>query len=81
MGNGEAAAPNITPHKTGLNGWSIDEIVTALKHGITPSYEVLGGPMSEVVRYRTSKMTERDLLAIATYLKALPPLESTERKP
>jgi mono/diheme cytochrome c family protein len=30
------------------------------------------GPMAEVVKYSTSQMTDRDLAAIATYLKSVP---------
>lgn len=80
IGNGDAWAPNLTPDKSGLADWSLSDIVLALEVGITPTYDVLGGPMAEVVRYSTGKMTKADLTAIATYLQALPPLQSSKRR-
>ena len=80
MGDEKSYAPNLTPHKTGLARWSADDIATTLAFGITPDYEVLGEPMSEVIRHGTSNLTKGDLNAIATYLKSLAPLEGTKRK-
>jgi len=66
-------APNITPDpKTGIGGWSIDDIATALKTGETPDFDFLGGSMAEIVR-NTARLTDDDRRAIAGYLKALPP--------
>jgi mono/diheme cytochrome c family protein len=65
-------APNLTgSERPGLGSWSAEDITTFLKTGHndrTTAY----GPMAEVVRESTSKMTDQDLKAIATYLKALP---------
>lgn len=63
---------NLTPAKTGLAAWSADAIVAYLKHGEN-DHAVLHGPMNEVVLHSTRYLDERDALAIATYLKALPP--------
>jgi mono/diheme cytochrome c family protein len=62
-------APDLTedPH-TGIGSWSIEEIVRYLKTGAN-SYDIASGPMAEAVSNSTSKMTDADLLAIATYLK------------
>lgn len=66
-------APNITPDReTGIGGWSEDEIAEALKTGETPDFELLGGAMAEVVR-ATARLTDADRMAIAAYLKSLPP--------
>jgi len=65
-------APNITPDaKTGIGYWSIEEIATSLKTGETPDFDVLGGPMTEIVR-NTARLTDDDRRAIAAYLKVLP---------
>jgi mono/diheme cytochrome c family protein len=62
-------APDLTEDpRTGIGGWSIEEIVRYLKTG-TNSYDIASGPMAEAVSNSTSKMTDADLLAIATYLK------------
>ena len=81
LDDGRSFAANLTSHKTGLAGWSAEDIVTALEFGLTPDNDVLGDEMAEVVRHATSKMTKSDLNAIATYLKTLPALKSTKGKP
>jgi mono/diheme cytochrome c family protein len=62
-------APNITnnPHK-GIGGWSKDELIQYLKTG-TNKWTLASGPMAEVVIHSTSRMTDEDISAIATYLK------------
>ncbi|MBV9522339.1 MAG: c-type cytochrome [Alphaproteobacteria bacterium] len=72
-------APNITPDmETGIGKWSTDDIVTLLKDGITPSGDVVGSGMGEVVR-GTGKLSDADLKAIAAYLKSLPPVASPKK--
>ena len=62
-------APDLTEEpRTGIGSWSIEEIVRYLKTGAN-SYDIASGPMAEAVSNSTSKMTDADLLAIATYLK------------
>lgn len=64
--------PNLTPDaKTGIGNWGIDEIAQALKTGDAPDFDVLGGPMAEIVR-NTARLTDDDRRAIAIYLKSLP---------
>lgn len=66
-------APDITPEpKAGIGQWSIDEIAHALKDGETPDFDLLGGAMGEIVR-NTARLTDDDRLAIAAYLKTVPP--------
>lgn len=52
----------------GTGSWSVDELVEYLKTGRN-KYSAAAGPMAEVVHYSTSKMSEADLKAIATYVK------------
>jgi mono/diheme cytochrome c family protein len=62
-------APNITgdEHK-GIGGWSKDDLVQYLKTG-TNNWTLASGPMAEAVSHSTSRMTDGDISAIATYLK------------
>ena len=69
----EGAAPNITPHKEkGIGKWSADEMAFALQTGVTPSGDVIGGEMEEVVANGTAKLSDDDRKAIVEYLRSLP---------
>ncbi len=57
---------NDTPR--GLGSWSVDDIVRYLKTGHTNT-AAASGPMADEVANSSSKMTEADLHAVATYLK------------
>jgi mono/diheme cytochrome c family protein len=62
-------APSLTNDtQAGLGSWSVDDIVQYLQTGRN-LHAAASGPMGEVVDISTSKMTELDLRAIATYLK------------
>ncbi|MFO1394968.1 MAG: c-type cytochrome [Steroidobacteraceae bacterium] len=70
-------APNLSSNlSTGLGGWSVDDIATYLKTGSRKGHTTSFGPMAEVVHNSTSQLTDADLKAMATYLKALPPESS-----
>ena len=56
----------------GIGTWSVDDIATLLKTGMTPSGDVVAAPMSEVVEAGTAKLTASDRRAIAVYLKSVP---------
>jgi mono/diheme cytochrome c family protein len=56
----------------GLKSWSVDDIVEYLQSGRNGKSHA-GGPMAEVVLNSTSRMSDADVRAVATYLKALPP--------
>jgi mono/diheme cytochrome c family protein len=65
-------APNITnDNERGLGGWSVTDIVAYLKNGHN-STSASTGIMAEEITLSSSHMTDADLTAIATYLKALP---------
>ncbi|MBY0380390.1 MAG: cytochrome c [Xanthobacteraceae bacterium] len=62
-------APNITTNsRTGIGGWSKDELVQYLKTG-SNAWTLASGPMAEAVTHSTSQMNDDDIMAIATYLK------------
>jgi len=72
------ALPLTGDHKTGLDAWSKDEIAEYLKTGRTDRVAAVG-MMAEVVGKSTQYLIDQDLLAIAEYLKTLPP--STDEEP
>ena len=64
-------APDLTGNpRTGLGGWSVDDITEYLQTGRNARGGA-GGSMGEVVSYSTSLMTDQDRHAIAAYLKSL----------
>lgn len=71
-------APSLVgDERDGLADWKEQDIVSFLKTGGTPN-AVAFGPMSEVVHYSTSAMSDDDVKAIAVYLKSLPPTKNHE---
>ncbi len=62
---------NLTPDKSGLAAWSVDDIVSYLRDGVSGN-AVVHGPMRDVVFNSTSHLSDDDLRAIATYLKDIP---------
>lgn len=71
--SGEGRIPAIDP---GHLDWSEADIAQMLDSGFTPDFDVVGGPMAEVVRNGTSRLSDEDRAAIAAYLKAVPALSS-----
>ena len=55
----------------GLGDWSSADLVTYLKTGHN-RFAGASGPMAEEVVHSSSKMTDSDLSAIATYLESKP---------
>ena len=76
LGGGEVAgwfAPRLDgAERSGLQSWSLDDIVEYLQSGRNGKSHA-DGLMAEVVANSTSKMSDRDVRAIAVYLKDLPP--------
>jgi mono/diheme cytochrome c family protein len=69
-------APSLNdPHEAGVGGWPPQEVVTLLKTGVSARASVLG-PMAEVVLGSTQHLHDDDLLAMAEYLRGLPPAAS-----
>lgn len=64
---------NLTPDKeTGLGDWSDEDIAKAITTGVRPDGRILAPPMP-VDQFK--HMTHADALAIAAYLKTLPPVK------
>ena len=77
--DGRGRVPNITPHDSGIGSWSDVDIAGYLSSGFTPSFDVAGGQMAEVVE-NLAKLPEVDRLAIVAYLKLLLPLPSVSER-
>ena len=66
------SAVNLTSANVGLAAWSADDLHAYLKNGVSKRATTYG-PMNDVIMNSTSKLTEDDLKAVVTYIKALPP--------
>lgn len=60
--------PAITAEALREKGWTEDDLVIALRSGLTPDGDAFGGGMAEVVREGTKWLREDDLRAVAAYL-------------
>ena len=76
----DQAMPNITPDReTGIGKWSVEEIADYLGSGNKPDGDVAGGLMAEVIDGTLAgykDLNKPDLLAIAQYLKTIPPVRN-----
>jgi mono/diheme cytochrome c family protein len=63
--------PNLTPHpEAGLGAWSEADIVRALRTGARPD----GRELAPIMPWRSYQaLTDEDAMALASYLKSLPP--------
>lgn len=75
--------PNVTPDRdTGLT-WSEEEIADYLGTGNKPDGDVAGGLMAEVIEGSSAgykDLSREDRLAIARYLKTIPPIKNKVTK-
>ncbi|MEJ2379024.1 MAG: cytochrome c, partial [Pseudolabrys sp.] len=69
---GKGWAPNIT--QRGLAEWTVKDIAYLLETGFTLDGDSVGSSMADVVK-NTAQISADDRLAIATYIKSLPPVE------
>lgn len=73
-------APNITPDESsGIGTWSEQDIVTYLRTGELDQRAYAGGPMGEAVAHSTRYLKDEDLSAIASYLKAVPAIQTEDK--
>jgi len=76
----DQAMPNITPDPdTGIGKWSVEEIADYLGSGNKPDGDVAGGLMGEVIDGTLAgykDLAKADRLAIAQYLKTVPPIRN-----
>jgi mono/diheme cytochrome c family protein len=74
------AVPNITPDKeTGIGEWKREDIAELLISGTKPDLDNVQGLMYEVIQGTThgyKDMRKEDALAIADYLKSIPPIKN-----
>lgn len=70
-GNTALMAPNLTPHATGLAGWSEVQIATAILTGVDNEGKPLCASMQ---KYGMIGMGEAEAKNIAAYLKSIPPI-------
>ncbi|WP_297324015.1 cytochrome c [Nitrosomonas sp.] len=69
-------APSLSSQlEAGVGDWTIEEIVTLLKTGITKR-AVASGPMATVIRQSLQYVSQEDIHAMAVYLKSLTENES-----
>jgi mono/diheme cytochrome c family protein len=74
--DGKGWVANIT--QKGLADWSVKDIAYLLDSGMTPDGDSVGSSMTEVVR-NTGQLGDADRLAMAAYIKSLPPVEGPPR--
>jgi mono/diheme cytochrome c family protein len=65
--------PNLTPHATGIVDWTDEQIAIAIREGRRPDNSPILPPMPWPA-YGVG-LTHEDALAIAAFLKSLPPIE------
>ena len=74
---------NITPHtETGIGSWTEEQIATFLRTGVKPNGQKASSLMEVVIRGTAAgfeDLTQDDALAIARYLKTVPPIENKVR--
>ena len=61
----------VSKAEAGVSDWPQHSVVSLLKNGVNERASVIG-PMAEVVRGSTQYLSDADLNAMATFLKALP---------
>ena len=69
---GKGWVPNIT--QKGIGDWSEKTIAYFLETGETPDGDSVGGSMTRVIR-NMAELSDADRMAMAVYLKSLPPVE------
>lgn len=72
---GKGWVPNMTQSKDGIAEWSVEDIRTMLKTGLTPEIDSVGSNMADVVK-NMAQLSDADLNAMAEYIKTIAPLAS-----
>ena len=67
---------NLTPHETGIGSWSEEKFVRALRFGVKEGETALRFPMMPY-----SLLTDKEAMAIYTYLMTLDPIENQIDRP
>jgi mono/diheme cytochrome c family protein len=67
---------NLTPHESGLQSWSEDDFIRAIREGVRKD----GSAISESMPWKAYRqMTDTEIKAIWAYLQTLPPIEKGSR--
>jgi mono/diheme cytochrome c family protein len=75
-------APNITPDaNAGIGSMSQDELFHYLKFGKLAGKAQAGGEMGLAAQLSFSKLSDKDLKAIVTYVRSVPAISDAEAKP
>lgn len=67
---------NLTPHKTGIEGWSVEDVVRALKQGLDKDGMPLCPPMPAGPMQAFGGLTDADATDIGHYLLSLEPADN-----
>lgn len=70
-------AYDITPDKSGIGGWTDDELVSYLSTGFAQDHGPASGPMAEAISNSLSQLPAGDIHSIVTYLRSVRPVAST----
>lgn len=68
---GTFTARNLTPHETGIGAFTDGQIARAIRHGVDER-----GKLSPLMRLAVGPMSDEDLTAIISYLRAQAPVEA-----
>lgn len=74
---GTFIAPNISPHENGIGGWSAEDLVNAMKHGVSPDGQHYF-PAFPYTSY--AKVEIADIVDLKAFLDTLEPV-ATENQP
>jgi mono/diheme cytochrome c family protein len=67
---------DITPHASGIAGWTANDVVTVLSHGTLPQGDALCRPMPFGPFGGFGGLNRQDAQDIGTYVTTIPPIES-----
>ena len=74
-------APNITSDEfAGIGGWSEEQLADYFKHGQAGYIAQAAGPMGEAVHHGLQYLSDSDRMAIASYLKTVPPIADDQQE-
>lgn len=68
---------NLTPHATGLDGYTKADIVTIMREGVNPAGEGVCAPTHGGPSSTYAGLTDEDVEDIANYILSLPPVDNT----
>ena len=74
------SVPNITPDtETGIGAWTAGDLIFFFQTGLKPDGDDVQGEMRDVIEDGLRYLSKEDLLAIAAYLKVVPPIHHAVR--